>query len=107
MNELILIIVIAVVAFITTITLLSRFKRCPSDKILVVYGKTGVDSTSNKHASSRCIHGGGAFIWPVIQGYAFLDLKPFSIDTNLQNAFVLLWLYLLNLKTCIMLLKDC
>lgn len=86
MNELILIMIIAVVVFITTITLLSRFKRCPSDKILVIYGKTGVDASSNKNASSRCIHGGGAFIWPVIQGYSFLDLKPFSIEANLTNA---------------------
>jgi len=85
MNEMLLILVIAVVLFITTVTLLSRYKRCPSDKILVVYGKTG-SNTNSKQASSKCIHGGGAFIWPVIQGYAFLDLKPFSIEANLTNA---------------------
>ncbi|HPH47641.1 MAG TPA: SPFH domain-containing protein, partial [Chryseolinea sp.] len=33
-----------------------------------------------------CIHGGGAFVWPVIQDYAFLDLKPLSIEANLTNA---------------------
>ncbi|MDD3875774.1 MAG: SPFH domain-containing protein [Bacteroidales bacterium] len=86
MNELFLIIVIVVVAFITTVTLLSRYKRCPSDKILVVYGKTRRASGASKQASSKCIHGGGAFIWPVIQGFAFLDLKPFSIEANLTNA---------------------
>lgn len=57
-----------------------RYKRCPSDKVLVVYGKTGGES------SSKCIHGGAAFIWPIIQDYSFLDLTPISIEVNLINA---------------------
>jgi flotillin len=79
MDPLILILAGAFVVFVTIIALVSRYKRCPSDKILVVYGKTG-------GTSAKCIHGGGAFIWPVIQDYAFLDLKPISIDANLTNA---------------------
>jgi flotillin len=73
-------IVVAIVVFVVLIqVLVSRYKRCPSDKILVVYGRTG-------GTSARCIHGGGAFIWPVIQDYAYLDLKPISIEANLTNA---------------------
>lgn len=79
MEIIIVIAVAAVVAFVTITALLSRYKRCPSDKILVIYGKTG-------GSSARCIHGGGAFVWPVIQGFAFLDLKPLSIEANLTNA---------------------
>lgn len=74
------IIVVSVIVFFVLITaLISRYKRCPSDKILVVYGRTGGQS-------AKCIHGGGAFIWPVIQDFAFLDLKPISIEANLTNA---------------------
>ncbi|MES2628222.1 MAG: SPFH domain-containing protein [Bacteroidota bacterium] len=79
MTPTILIIVLAVVVFMTITALISRYKRCPSDKILVIYGRTG-------GTSARCIHGGGAFIWPVIQDFAFLDLKPLSIEANLTNA---------------------
>jgi len=79
MSPFILIVVAAVVLFATIASLVSRYKRCPSDKILVIYGKTG-------GTSARCVHGGGAFIWPVIQDYAFLDLKPLSIEANLTNA---------------------
>ena len=57
-----------------------RYKRCPSDKILVIYGKTSGEG------SARCIHGGAAFIWPIIQDYSFLDLTPISIEVNLINA---------------------
>ena len=57
-----------------------RYKRCPSDKILVVYGKTGGEG------SAKCVHGGASFIWPIIQDYAFLDLTPISIEVNLINA---------------------
>ncbi len=66
--------------FIVIISFIRRYKRCPSDRILVVYGKVG---TGN---SARCIHGGAAFIWPVIQDYEFLDLTPISIEVNLVNA---------------------
>lgn len=79
MSPLIIILVASVVGFITITALISRYKRCPSDKILVVYGRTG-------GTSAKCIHGGGAFIWPVIQDYAYLDLKPISIEANLTNA---------------------
>ncbi len=79
MTPIIIIIVAAVVFFSLITALVSRYKRCPSDKILVIYGRTG-------GTSAKCVHGGGAFIWPVIQDYAFLDLKPLSIDANLMNA---------------------
>jgi len=79
MSPVILIVVGAIVLFVTILVLVSRYKRCPSDKILVIYGRTG-------GTSAKCVHGGGAFIWPVIQDYAFLDLKPLSIEANLTNA---------------------
>lgn len=79
MESLIIVIVAALVAFVTVAALIARYKRCPSDKILVVYGRTG-------GSSAKCIHGGGAFIWPVIQDYAYLDLRPLSIEANLTNA---------------------
>jgi flotillin len=79
MTPIIIIVVAAVVLFVTISALISRYKRCPSDKILVIYGRTG-------GTSAKCVHGGGAFIWPVIQDFAFLDLKPLSIEANLTNA---------------------
>jgi flotillin len=66
--------------FIMGLWFISRYKRCPSDKILVIYGKTG---TGN---SSKCLAGGAAFVWPVIQDYDFLDLTPISIDVDLRGA---------------------
>lgn len=66
--------------FLFLLFFLSRYKRCPSDKILVVYGKT------NGQASAKCYAGGATFVWPVIQDYRFLDLTPLSIDVNLQDA---------------------
>jgi len=79
MEPFILIIIAVVVGFILFMSLIKRYKRCPSDKILVVYGKTG-------GGSAKCIHGGGAFIWPIIQDYSFLSLIPISIEANLTNA---------------------
>lgn len=71
--------------FILIVSLLKRYKRCPSDRVLVVYGKVG-KGKSDESRSAKCIHGGAAFIWPVIQDYAFLNLTPISIEINLTNA---------------------
>ena len=85
MEQLYLILIIVAVLFVTLAAILKRYRRCPSDKILVIYGKTGRNAAGSI-SSARCIHGGAAFIWPVFQDYAFLDLKPISIECNLTNA---------------------
>jgi flotillin len=69
--------------FTTAAFLASRYKRCPSDRILVVYGKVGEGQSAN------CIHGGGAMIWPLIQDYAYLSLTPMTIPIPLQGALSL------------------
>ena len=79
------IVILALVVVVTIAWLISRYKRCPSDKILVIYGRTG-RGADGQLSSAQCIHGGGAFVWPVIQDYAYLDLKPISIEANLTNA---------------------
>ena len=82
---LVLVCVVALLLLTTVTLILSRYKRCPSDKILVIYGKvgSGADGTSR---SAKCIHGGAAFIWPIVQAYEFLDLTPMSLSVDLRNA---------------------
>jgi len=76
---LILIVSIVVGVLTMVVFLASRYKKCPSDKLLVVYGKTN-------GGSAKVYHGGGAFIWPIIQAYSFLDLAPMSIHIPLEGA---------------------
>ncbi len=78
--EVYMIFIAIIVAVVFFIAIVNRYRRCPSDKILVVYGTTG------KRGSAKCIHGGGTFVWPIIQDYAYLSLTPISIDANLTNA---------------------
>ncbi len=86
MYELILLSVIAIVIFGTLAAVLTRYKKCPSDKILVIYGRVGKDLEDGGNRSAKCIHGGASFIWPIVQDYRFLDLTPMSIEVNLRNA---------------------
>lgn len=79
------IIVIVVLLFSMLLVALARYRRCPSDKVMVIYGKVGVNKDGSTR-SARCIHGGAAFIWPVIQSYEYLDLTPMSINVDLANA---------------------
>ena len=74
--------IIILVAFLlgTVVWLFSRYKMCPSDKILIVYGNVGAGR------SAKCIHGGATFIMPVVQSYAFMDLNPINIDVPLKGA---------------------
>ncbi len=84
--EFLLIGLVVGIIFIVVIlsALVKRYKRCPSDRILVVFGKVGSSATGVRTA--KCIHGGAAFIIPVIQDYQFMDLTPISIEVNLTNA---------------------
>ena len=77
---LILVISLAVIGLGSIIFFFSRYQKCPSDRILVIYGKTA------KGRSSRCMHGGSAFIWPFIQAFEYLDLTPIPIDIPLEGA---------------------
>src|ERR1700682_897015 len=61
------------------IPLLSRYKRCPSNRVLVIYGKAGASGQA-----SKCIHGGAAFVVPVFQDYAWLSLEPIQIEVPLH-----------------------
>ena len=80
-DPLTLIVVGAVLVFAIVAFLANRYRKCPADKILVIYG-----SGSGSKKSANCVHGGGAFVWPVIQDYAYMSLTPIGIDANLTNA---------------------
>ncbi|MBQ9886273.1 MAG: flotillin family protein [Lachnospiraceae bacterium] len=82
---LILICVLVVIIFVCIMWVLSRYRKCPSDKVLVIYGKVGSDKDGQTR-SAKCIHGGAAFIVPVIQSYQYMDLTPISINVDLKNA---------------------
>ncbi|MBE0411748.1 MAG: flotillin family protein, partial [Anaerolineales bacterium] len=57
------VIVFIILMFLAILFMISRYKRCPSDKVLVISGRVG------RGMSSKCMHGGGAFIWPVVQEF--------------------------------------
>ena len=76
---LILVIILGVVALGVVMFFFSRYRRCPSNKILVIYGKTGA-------GAAKCVHGGAAFIWPLIQAHEYLELEPFVVPIDLSNA---------------------
>jgi flotillin len=70
----------ALFIFFTLVFLANCYHRCPSNKILVVFGRVQADQ------SSKCYHGGGAFVWPLIQDYHYLDLTPIAIHVPLKSA---------------------
>lgn len=82
---LIAICVAVVIVFALLMGILSRYRKCPSDKILVIYGKVGSDKNGQAR-SAKCVHGGAGFIMPIIQSYQFMDLTPISINVDLKNA---------------------
>ncbi len=83
----ILVVMLVFFVFISLIMVVRRYRRCPSDKILVIYGKVGQSKTGGR--TSKIVHGGAAFVWPIIQDYEFLDLTPVPIVVDLQGALSL------------------
>lgn len=76
---------VVVVFMLLLFIYVSRYKRCPSDKIMVVSGKVrgGLDGSTR---AAKCMHGGATFVWPIFQEYAFLDLTPIPIEVSLTGA---------------------
>jgi len=70
----------AVVLFSFIVLLSRRYKRCPSNRVLVIYGKVRTGD------SSKCIHGGAAFVIPLIQDFDYLSLEPIQIEVPLKDA---------------------
>ena len=75
-----ILVALGVVLFVTFATVARFYKRCPSDRILVIFGKVAGGR------SAHCIHGGGAFIVPLVQDYAYISLTPMTINIPLQGA---------------------
>src|SRR5438132_5886231 len=75
-----MVVVAAVLFFSFVLLLVNRYKRCPSNRVLVIYGKVGGGN------ASKCIHGGAAFVMPLIQDHAFLSLEPMQIEVPLKGA---------------------
>ena len=73
---------VCVVVAVGTIFLfiMGRYKRCPSNRVLVIYGSVGGGNTS------RCVHGGAAFVVPLFQDFAYLNLEPIQIEIDLKGA---------------------
>ncbi|MDP6044081.1 MAG: SPFH domain-containing protein [Phycisphaerae bacterium] len=78
-TAIILLIILAVVGIGVVMFFAQRYKRCPSNRILVIYGKTG-------SGAAKCVHGGASFVWPLIQAYDYLELEPFVVPIDLTNA---------------------
>ena len=77
----IIVVLAVVVAFSFVMLLLKQYKRCPSNRVLVIFGKSGV-----RHEAATCIHGGAKFVVPLIQDYAWLTLEPMQIEIPLRGA---------------------
>lgn len=80
------IVAIIIILLIMLLVFVSRYKKCPSDKVMVIYGKLKKGKNGAAQASSKCVHGGAQFVWPFFQAYSFLDLTPISLNVDLKNA---------------------
>ena len=78
---LIAVVIVVIVFFAVVMFLASRYRRCPSNRILVIWGTKG--------KATRCFHGGGQFVWPIIQDYAYMSLEPLVIEIPLTGALSL------------------
>lgn len=85
MGVIILVVTLVILFMVVLLAILSRYRKCPSDKIMVIYGKVGSNRDGSR-ASAKCMHGGAAFIIPILQSFAYLDLTPISISVDLTNA---------------------
>lgn len=81
-----IIVVLVVIVIMLGLLFATRYKKCPSDKIMVIYGSGLPRNPDGTRKSAICIHGGAKLVYPFVQGYQYLDLTPMSIQVDLKNA---------------------
>ena len=73
--------ILAAVAFFSAIIVLkTNYKRCSSNQVLVIFGKT------SQGQAAKTVHGGASFVIPLIQDYRYLSLEPIQIEIPLRGA---------------------
>jgi len=89
-NEILGIMIFAVVLILVAAVMFfaQRYKRCPPDQIMVIYGRTE-RTADGRPKPSKTLHGGASLVWPLIQDYAYISLKPMTINIDLRGALSL------------------
>ncbi|MHC4181584.1 MAG: SPFH domain-containing protein, partial [Planctomycetota bacterium] len=75
-----MVVMMLIIFFGFLMLVLKYYKRCPSNRLLVIYGKTG------RGEAAICVQGGARFVMPLIQDYAWLSLEPMQIEVPLRGA---------------------
>ena len=76
----VLIAFVGIMFFSSVILLKTNYKRCSSNQVLVIFGKTA------QGQAAKTVHGGAAFVIPLIQDYRYLSLEPIQIEIPLRGA---------------------
>ncbi len=76
----VLAILVALLFFSMIVMLKTNYKRCASNQVLVIFGKT------RQGQAAKTVHGGAAFVIPLIQDYRYLSLEPIQIEIPLRGA---------------------
>ena len=80
-----IIVVAVLILLLILLTVAVRYKTCPPDKIMIIYGKIR-PNPDGTYRSAKCVHGGAAVVMPFFQKYTFMDLTPLSISVDLKSA---------------------
>jgi flotillin len=78
-----LVVIIGLAAFLffgVVILLKANYKRCSSNQVLVIFGRT------RGGQAAKTVHGGAAFVVPLFQDYSYLSLEPIQIEIPLRGA---------------------
>jgi flotillin len=76
------VVLVAMAFFTFVITVTKCYKRCPSNRVLCIYGK----GTGSGGEAAKCVHGGARIVIPLLQDYAYLSLEPIQIEVPLRGA---------------------
>ena len=72
---------IGVLFFTVFMLLMKQYKRCPSNRVLVIWGRG-----KRLGQPTKTIHAGAQFVVPLLEDYAYLSLEPVQIEIPLRGA---------------------
>ncbi|HUT95752.1 MAG TPA: hypothetical protein VMY37_40225 [Thermoguttaceae bacterium] len=65
--------------FVVLTLFMRQYKRCPPNRVMVIYGAAGPKAAT-------CVHGGARMVFPLVQDYGWLSLEPIRVEVSRQRT---------------------
>jgi flotillin len=73
-------------ALSTFVAFARNYRKCPPNKVLVVFGRKHQQGKDQERKGYRLITGGSAFVLPLFEDFTYIGLETFSVESSVTDT---------------------